>query len=133
MIHKFQLEQRTILRSANRIIAPAKVFEIIGIACTEIWLIYRLLYRHNLSISSYIFYSGIIARINTALNMVVTSYASMQESLLYARDYYAFRSYSRRSRIVHTRSGWTGTSYPVSSLSTSGFSIPEQRTPFSTT
>lgn len=90
MSSKFQLKQRTILRNANRIIAPAKVFEIVGIALTEIWLIFRLLYQNNISISSYIFYSGIIARVNGALNTVVGSYTSMQEALLYAHDFYAF-------------------------------------------
>ena len=91
MISKFQLKQRNILRNANGVIAPAKVFEIIGIALTEAWLIFRLLYKHNLGISSYVFYSGIIARINSALNTVVSSYTGMQEALLYARDFYAFQ------------------------------------------
>lgn len=103
MISKFQLKQRTILKNANRVIAPAKVFEIVGIALTEIWLIYRLLYQHSISISSYIFYSGIIARVNGALNTVVGSYTGMQEALLYARDFYAFTAIE--PTIVHSNDG----------------------------
>lgn len=91
MLTTFQRKQRTILSDANRIIGPSKVFEIVGIALTEIWLLHRLLYRHTLSISSYIFYSGIIARINGALNTVMASYTGMQESLLYAHDFYGFQ------------------------------------------
>lgn len=90
MITKFQIKQRTILRKANKIIAPSKIFEVLGIALTEVWLIFRLLYQHSLSISSYIFYSGLIARINGSLNTVISSYANMQEALLYAGDFYAF-------------------------------------------
>ncbi|HEY8999588.1 MAG TPA: ABC transporter ATP-binding protein [Candidatus Saccharimonadales bacterium] len=91
MLFKFQLKQRTILRNANWIIGPAKVFEIVGIAATEVWLLVRLLYRGNISISSYIFYSGIISRINGALNTAVGSYTGMQETLLYANDFYGFQ------------------------------------------
>lgn len=103
MISKFQLKQRTILKNANRAIAPAKVFEIVGIALTEAWLIFRLLYQNGLSISSYIFYSGIIARVNSALNTVVGSYVGMQEALLYARDFYAFTAI--QPKIIHSRDG----------------------------
>jgi len=91
MLTKFQRKQRSILREANWIIGPSKIFEVIGIAFTEIWLLYRLLYRHSLSISSYIFYSGIIARVNGALNAMVGSYTGMQESLLYANDFFNFQ------------------------------------------
>ncbi len=103
MITKFQLKQRTILKNANRVIAPAKVFEIVGIALTEVWLIFRLLYQHNISISSYIFYSGIVARVNGALNTVVGSYTGMQEALLYARDFFAFKDI--QPTIVHNEDG----------------------------
>ncbi|MHB1864782.1 MAG: ABC transporter ATP-binding protein [Candidatus Saccharimonadales bacterium] len=91
MLDKFQHKQRSILNSANRIIGPSKVFEIVGIALTEIWLIFRVLYKHNLGITSYIFYSGIIARINGALNTIVGTYTGMQEALLYAHDFYGFQ------------------------------------------
>lgn len=91
MLDKFQRKQRTIFRNANWIIGPSKVFEIIGIALTEIWLLVRLLYRGNLSISSYIFYSGVIARINGALNTAVGSYTGMQETMLFANDFYRFQ------------------------------------------
>lgn len=90
MLGKFQSRQRTILRDANRIIGPSKVFEIIGIALTEVWLIYRVLYKNNLSLTSYIFYSGIIARVNGSLNTVFSTYSSMQEGILYAHDFYSF-------------------------------------------
>jgi ATP-binding cassette subfamily B protein len=92
MLTSFQNKQRTIPKSANRIIGPSKVFEIIGIALTEIWLLFKVLYKQNLSISSYIFYSGIIARINGALNTVVATYTSMQESLLYTVDFFDFQA-----------------------------------------
>ena len=36
MLTKFQVKQKAILKNANRIIGPAKVFEIVGIALTEI-------------------------------------------------------------------------------------------------
>lgn len=90
MIEKFQLKQRNILKRANRFIAPAKVIEVIGIALAEIWLIFRLLYQNNLSLTAYIFYSGIIARVNGSLITVFSTYTGMQEVLLYARDYYKF-------------------------------------------
>ena len=55
------------------------------------WLLVKLLYRHNLGISSYIFYSGMIARVSGALNTIVGSYTGMQEGLLYAYDFYGFQ------------------------------------------
>lgn len=90
MLERFVKKQRDTLRRANWAIGPSSVFEIIGIALTEIWLLFRLLYRHNLSISSYIFYSSVVARVNGALNAAVGSYIYMQESLLYAHDFYTF-------------------------------------------
>ncbi len=90
MLDRFAKKQRDTLRRANWAIGPSSVFEIIGIALTEVWLLFRLLYRHNLSISSYIFYSSVVARVNGALNAAVGSYIYMQESLLYAHDFYAF-------------------------------------------
>ena len=90
MLNRFSTKQRDILRGANWSIGLSNVFGTLGVALAEIWLIVRLLYKHNLSISSYIFYSSMIARVNSALAAVGGSYTYMQESLLYAHDFYAF-------------------------------------------
>ena len=90
MLGEFQLKQLRILQKANRAIGTAKVSEIIGVALVEVWLIVRVLYKYDLSISSYIFYSGIVSRINGALNSVAGVYVGGQEALLYASDFYNF-------------------------------------------
>lgn len=90
MLNRFSTKQRTILRKANWSIGLSNVFGTMGVAFAEIWLIIRILYRHNLSLSSYIFYSGVIARVSGALATVGGSYTYMQEALLYAHDFYEF-------------------------------------------
>lgn len=91
MLVSFQQRQREILRNANWTVGISSVLEVVGVGITQIWLIVRVLYRHNLSISSYIFYASVITRINGALNTVAGSYTYlMQEALPYAHDFYEF-------------------------------------------
>lgn len=90
MLIKFQNKQRKIFQKANRIIGISKVFEVAGIAIVEIWLIFRVLYQRSLGIESYLFFSQIVARISGAVNAVFASYINMQESVLYARDFFGF-------------------------------------------
>ena len=87
---KFQKEMHKIIKENNGRTIIALFGEVVGVAIIEIWLIFRVLYQNSLSVSSYVFYAGIITRLYGSLSMVFSSYSGMQEDLLYSKDFFEF-------------------------------------------
>ena len=95
ILHKISLMNQTFygsqeseFRRINRLMMPSKLLEIGGTAAGSIVLLKQFL-AGALSLDRYFFLSGALLRIGGALNNIFGTLGRMQESLLFAKNYFA--------------------------------------------
>lgn len=84
----FYREQESKFRGASRLLVPTKILEAAGTGIGSI-VVLRQLLLHSISLERYFFLTGALLRIGGALNAIFGVLSRMQESLLFADNFFS--------------------------------------------